>query len=175
MTNNLSFKMSSKRLGIVEKEGILVRLGSLERSDLSSQAEYPVYLWKDHRFSELVVEDCHLRGFHCTVKATSAELTSRFWIPKGRQFVKRILKRCLIRRKLGSKTISFPPTAAIPEYRVTQAAPFSNVGIDFAGPLYVKEKRGEFKKVNICLLVCLLCNESFTLRTSTRSFCSHVS
>ena len=68
--------------------------------------------------------------------------------------MKKILKRCFVCRKLEAKPFHSSPTAAMPEYRVKQAAPFSNVGIDFAGPLYVKEKRGELKKVYICLFVC---------------------
>ena len=154
MTQNSSFKKTQNHLGIVEREGILVCMGRLERSDLSSEAKYPIYLPKDHRFTALLVEDCHVRVFHCMVKATLAELRSRFWVSKGRQFVKKVLKRCFVCRKLEAKPFHSPPTAAMPEYRVTQAAPFSNVGIDFAGPLYVKEKRGELKKVYICLFVC---------------------
>ena len=154
MTQGSSFKKTQNHLGIVEMEGILVCMGRLERSDLSSEAKYPIYLPKDHRFTELVVEDCHLRVFHCMVKATLAELRSRFWVSKGRQFVKKVLKRCFVCRKHEAKPFHSPPTAALPEYRVTQAAPFSNVGTDFAGPLYVKEKRGELKKVYIvCLSV----------------------
>ena len=154
LTQSSSFKKTQNHLGIVEMEGILVCMGRLERSDLSSEAKYPIYLPKDHRFTELVVEDCHLRVFHCMVKATLAELRSRFWVSKGRQFVKKVLKRCFVCRKHEGKPFPSPPTAALPEYRVTQAAPFSNVGIDFAGPLYVKEKRGELRKVYICLFVC---------------------
>jgi len=154
MAQDLSFKKTQSHLGIVEMEGILVCMGRLERSDLSSEAKYPIYLPKDHRFTELVIEDCHLRVFHCMVKATLAELRSRFWVSKGRQFVKKVLKRCFGCRKLEAKPFHSPPTAAMPEYRVRQATPFSNVGIDFAGPLYSKEKRGELKKVYICLFVC---------------------
>ena len=154
LTQSSSFKKTQNHLGIVEMEGILVCMGRLERSDLSSEAKYPIYLPKDHRFTELIVEDCHLRVFHCMVKATLAELRSRFWVSKGRQFVKKVLKCCFVCRKHEAKPFHSPPTAALPEYRVTQAAPFSNVGIDFAGPLYVKEKRGELRKVYICLFVC---------------------
>ena len=154
IVQNSSFRKTMCHLGIAEMEGILVCMGRLEHSDLSSESKYPIYLPKEHRFTELIVEDCHRRVHHYMVNATLAELRSRFWISKGRQFVKKILKRCFICRKLEAKPFQSPPTAAMPDYRVTQAAPFSNVGIDFAGPLYVKEKRGEYKKVYICLFVC---------------------
>ena len=39
-----------------------------------------------------------------------------------------------------------PPIAALSDFRVSQSAPFSKVGIDFAGPLFVKCKTGEIVK-----------------------------
>ena len=63
MTQGLSFKKTQNPLGIMEMEDILVWMGRLERSHLSSEAKYPIYLPKDHRLTELVVEDCHLRVF----------------------------------------------------------------------------------------------------------------
>ena len=47
-----------------------------------------------------------------------------------------------------------PPTAPVPDFRVTEDAPFSNVGNDSAGPLYVKENRGNSYKAYVCLVIC---------------------
>ena len=47
-----------------------------------------------------------------------------------------------------------PPTAALPNFRVREAPPFSRVGVDFAGPLYVKQKSGEMDKAYIALFSC---------------------
>ena len=41
----------------------------------------------------------------------------------------------------------------LPEERVTPSPPFSDIGIDFAGPLYVKE-RAIVKKTYVCLFTC---------------------
>ena len=149
-----SFKKTRMQLGIIETEGIMVCRGRLERSDLELESKYPIYLPKEHRFVELLVLDCHSRVFHCGLKSTLAELRARFWISKGRQFVKKILKRCFICRKMEGRPFQPPPTSAIPDFRVTEAAPFSNVGIDFAGPLYVKENKGNPSKAYVCLFVC---------------------
>ena len=154
LKNDLSFKKTQMQLGVVEMEGILVCKGRLERSDLAFESKYPIYLPKEHRFTELLVLECHDRVFHCGLRSTLAELRTRYWISKGRQFVKKMLKKCFICRKMEGRPFHSPPPAAMPEYRVTQAAPFSNVGIDFAGPLYVKEKKGDSSKVYICLFVC---------------------
>ena len=44
--------------------------------------------------------------------------------------------------------------AALPDLRVRQSAPFSKVGIDFAGPLFVKSKTGEMVKSYFALFTC---------------------
>ena len=44
--------------------------------------------------------------------------------------------------------------AALPEFRVRESFPFSKVGVDFAGPLFVKSKIGESKKAYIALFSC---------------------
>ena len=73
---------------------------------------------------------------------------------KARHFVKKILHSCLLCRKLEGKPYRPPLTGQLPEYRVKKSDPFANVGIDFAGPLYVKVKKGAMKKVYICLFSC---------------------
>ena len=47
--------------------------------------------------------------------------------------VKRILGRCVTLKRLEGKAYSVAQTADLPGFRVREAAPFSNVGIDFAG------------------------------------------
>ena len=43
----------------------------------------------------------------------------------------------------------------LPTERVLVAAPFTNTGIDYFGPLYIKAK-GDKKKVWVCLYTCLV-------------------
>ena len=44
--------------------------------------------------------------------------------------------------------------AALPDFRVREVPPFSKVGVDFAGPLFVKGVSGEMEKVYIALFSC---------------------
>lgn len=56
--------------------------------------------------------------------------------------------------KFVSKPFSAPLTAVHPGFRVKEAPPFSRVGIDFAGPLYVKEKTGQMSKAYVKIFSC---------------------
>ena len=149
-----NFKQLVRELGIKAEKDVLRCEGRLVNSDLESEARKPVILPRKHKFTRLVVEECHQRVHHSGVRATLAELRSRFWVPRGRQVVKGILGECVTCRKLTGKPYNAPPTAALPDFRVKEAPPFSRVGVDFAGPLYVKEKSGQMGKVYIALFSC---------------------
>ena len=151
-----NFKGLVKELGIVTCgcDGIMKCKGRLGNSELDTEVKEPAILPKDHKFTSLVVERCHERVYHSGVRSTLAELRTRFWVPKGRQVVKRILSRCLVCRKAQGKSCGTPPIAALPDFRVREVPPFSRVGIDFAGPLFVKGVSGEMEKVYIVLFSC---------------------
>ena len=82
------------------------------------------------------------------------ELRSQFWVSKGRQVVKKILRECVICKRKQAKAFVTPPVTALRDFRVQEAMPFSKVGVDFAGPLFVKSKTGEMSKVYIALFTC---------------------
>ena len=68
--------------------------------------------------------------------------------------MKKVISKCVVRRKLEGKAYSTPRSAALPEFRVTETPAFSKVGVDFAGSLYVKERTTTMKKVYIALFSC---------------------
>ena len=58
-------------------------------------------------------------------------------------------------KRWQSSAYNNPKTAALPEFRAKEAAPFSKVGIDFAGPLFVKDlKSKDMHKVYIAIFSC---------------------
>ena len=154
LRNDRNFGKIASQLNIVEMEGILVCKGRFDNLDMPIESKYPIYLPKEHKLTELIITDCHVRAHHCGVKGTLAELRSRFWVSKGRQYVKEILRKCFVCRRVEGKPFCEPPTAPLPEYRVSEVPPFSNVGVDFAGPLYIKDTKGKVAKSYICLFSC---------------------
>ena len=141
------------QLGIVERNGVLRCKGRLSDADLEIEAREPMILPKEHYLTELIIRDSHNRIHHCGLRATLAELRSRFWVPKGRQVVKRVIGSCLVCKKHNGKAYGTPAQADLPEFRVQQSPPFSKVGVDFAGPLFAKEG-SDMVKVYIALFTC---------------------
>ena len=68
--------------------------------------------------------------------------------------MKYVLNRCAICKKMEGRSFGRPPAASLPEFRVSTAPPFSKTGVDFAGPLFVKGKDKQMKKVYIALFTC---------------------
>ena len=92
---------------------------------------------------------------HLGVKATMTELRSRYWIVKGRHHIRKILQNCSICRRFQGKSYAAPPAPPLPSFRVKEARPFSFMGVDFAGPLYVRDMATHGgKKTWICLYTC---------------------
>ena len=102
------------------------------------------------------MEDCHRKVNHGGLIETLAELRSQYWVTKGRQFVKKTLHRCVTCKRLERIPFKSPRHADLPETGVTDHAAFTDVGVDFTGPLFVKTggAAGEMKKTYICLYTC---------------------
>ena len=145
----------SKELQIVNYNGILRCKGRLSNSDLGFEGRQPILLPRKHRLTTLIIEDCHRKTYHSGLRATLAELRSRYWVPRGRQTVKKVIRDCLVCKRVQGKSFAAQPVADLPEFRVKQDEPFSKVGIDFAGPLFVKE-RGEMSKCYITVFSCCI-------------------
>ena len=145
----------NKNLGLFTDENGIVRCkGRLSRSSLSAEAKYPVLIPRDHHVSTLIVRHCHNRVMHNGPKETLAELRSRFWIVKGRQLVRKIVHQCTTCKRIQGLSYRAPERSQLPEFRVHEEHPFASVGIDFAGPLYVKSKSRSSKKVYLALFTC---------------------
>ena len=151
-------KYAQFSVSLKEEEEILRCQGRLKNSNLEFDNRYPIILPKEHRLTELIVRKCHEEVHHSGVRATLCKLRTKYWVVRRRQMVKRILGKCVTCKRLEGKSYSRPLQADLAEFRVRQTAPFSQVGIDFADPLFVKQVQGGScsSKVYIALFSCCL-------------------
>ena len=139
---------------IQDEESILRSKGRLSQADLPYASKYPSIIPRENKLTELIVRDCHSRVYHCGVKDTLAELRTRFWIVIGRQYVKKVLSKCVVCRRLEGKSFNQQATSDLPDFRLQETLAFTTVGIDYAGPLLVKSEGNSKSKVWICLFSC---------------------
>ena len=58
---------------------------------------------------------------------------------RGRSFVKSILKNCYLCKLVLEKPVTPSLTPALPDYRLHCIFPFQIIGIDYGGPVYVRD------------------------------------
>ncbi|GFY49854.1 integrase catalytic domain-containing protein [Trichonephila inaurata madagascariensis] len=134
-------------------ENGLIRLGGrLEFCSLSIDEKDSLILPKNSWLTTLIVRREHNKVMHGGTASTLAQVRSNYWIPKGRQLVKKVIKNCFICRKYLAKPID-QLTSPLPSDRINQTPAFSVCGLDFAGPLYVNNF-GELQKSYIVLFTC---------------------
>ncbi|XP_064463564.1 uncharacterized protein LOC135374554 [Ornithodoros turicata] len=132
--------------------GIMRVGGRLHQLPDCEQVKHPVLLPAKHRFTDLVVVDAHHRVLHAGVQDTLSQVRSKFWILRGRQATRRVLHTCLTCRKHHPQ-LGTAPTAPLPRERITESEPFGVVGVDFAGPLYLRGSSSS-SKAYIVLFSC---------------------
>ncbi|XP_044174392.1 uncharacterized protein LOC122958023 [Acropora millepora] len=138
-----------------DEKGILRVGGRLKHAPIPYQAKHPAILPKKHDIVPLILSHLHQRLNHSGVEHILAELRQRYWIPKVRSALKIIAKSCHVCRKHNAKPDP-PLMASLPQSRLQAfSPPFYNTGVDYFGPLLVKERRSTVKRYG-CLFTCLV-------------------
>ena len=74
---------------------------------------------------------------HSGVTMTFTTLREAFWVPRGREVVKRLIKQCFVYNRFSGKPYSMLSQSCLPEMRVDDGPPWASTGVDYAGPLFV--------------------------------------
>lgn len=133
----------------IDDEG-LIRLRT-KISDRKDAKDFclPYVLPSKHEVVKRLIFEEHEKHSHAGVQCLMSILRQDYWILKCRRTIKSEVSKCIQCKRFKSKSIE-TPSICLPEHRVRDAAVFEIVGIDLAGPLYLKS--GE--KVWIVLYTC---------------------
>ena len=100
---------------------------------------------------------CHNEVKYSGLESTFKRIRCKYWLIRGRITVKSIIRKCVTCRLIQAKCVQPPPTPLLPEHRVSRDFPFQHVGVDYAGPLYVRDnysKSAELFKAYILVFTC---------------------
>ena len=165
----------------IDENGIVRCRSRITKAIMPDAGKRPIFLPSKNVYSELLIKDCHEKVFHNGIRDTLNLLRQKYWVLRGREKVKSIVRQCIVCKKIEGlpyKTVFCPD---LPQFRVDQDPPFTHVGIDFAGPLIVKREshiqtNSEFK-CYVCLFTCastravhLELVEDLTVESFIRSF-----
>ncbi|XP_068243740.1 uncharacterized protein [Palaemon carinicauda] len=136
-----------RQLGLyVDESGVIRCQGRIQNADLSKSAKHPVYVASRHPLWPLIVSHYHVLNLHCNTNTLVIILRQQFWAGKIRQSVKKILKACLLCKKVQNQPLSIPGFPPLPPERVKHEVPFSCVGSVYMGNISVSESEAENEK-----------------------------
>ena len=156
LKSQANYSQLKHEFGLNEDDsGVMRCKGRIANADLPHETKFSALLPRDHYIATLMVRQAHERVHRNKVAATLAQLRTRFWIIRGRQFVKKTIAGCTVCRRYEGRGYRVPPQADLPEFRLSQEPAFTGVGDDYAGPLYIKESnRSDLKKMYVLLFTC---------------------
>ncbi|KAL1448563.1 hypothetical protein WDU94_013886, partial [Cyamophila willieti] len=114
---------------------------------------HPIVLPGVHPVIQRLVINVHLESSHAGTQMLLSILRQRYWITGGRRIIRTVLNTCVTCKRYTSKHIQTKATP-LPIDRVRDAQVFEVAGVDFAGPLFIRNDSGETKKVWVCLFTC---------------------
>ena len=135
--------------------------GRLSNAPLPTFSKSPILLPAKHAFVKLLIKQTHDQVKHSGINATLTALRERYWVLRGRETVKGVVRHCVVCRRYEASPCKPSQFADLPSNRVSDDPPFTHIGLDFAGPLYVKgasrnsqDSDSDSNKVYVCLFTC---------------------
>ncbi|XP_018307413.1 uncharacterized protein [Mycetomoellerius zeteki] len=141
----------------LDQDGIIRVGGRLQGSNLSFAQKHPILLPSRNPLTDIIIREIHESNYHAGIQHTLAAMRQRFWVFDGRNQVRKVIRTCVRCFRFDSNNVQ-PKMGNLPAVRVSEAIPFSNTGIDFCGPFYIKERKFRNKtriKVYVCIFVCM--------------------
>ena len=137
------------RLDPVLDEGILRVGGRLHKSAMPEETKHPCILPKDSHVSILLLRHIHEHCGHNGRNHMLSELRKKYWIVKGNSVARKVLSRCVVCRRARGKA-GEQKMADLPLERILpDLPPFTNVGLDYFGPIVVKRGRTTIKRYRV--------------------------
>jgi hypothetical protein len=141
---------------IDETTGLLRVGGRLQHSQLPDDSKHPIILPHHDWVTRLIIDHVHKHASHVGLENTHSLVRQKYWLLHGKRELKRILHDCY-QCVRATKKPATQKMAPLPKERVVPEECFSTVGVDFAGPLYIRSNCDNSKttsKAYICLFTC---------------------
>lgn len=127
-------------LPFLDEHQILRVRGRIGKSGFPYTERFPIILPYRSKLTRLIIINAHQSTLHGGMSETLAYLRRRFWIVKARIAVKYEINQCVICVRLKKETRS-QLMGDLPRCRLDVHPPFTNVGVDYAGPILTRPSK----------------------------------
>ena len=139
----------------IDSNGIIRVGGRQQNASLKYSAMHPIVLQGNHSVTRLLVRKEHERLLHAGATLFASSLNRQFYIIGCRKIVRTITRGCSVCRRHAEKPRP-QMMGQLPIERVSPDIVFGHVGIDYAGPLYIKQghvRKPTMVKAYVCVFV----------------------
>lgn len=143
LKNKREIKRTSKLLSLcpfLDDQNILRVGGRLRNSKLPYSSKHQILLPAKHHFTDLVIKLYHLQTLHSGPNGTISALRLKYWPLAVRRAVKLSIRKCIMCFRANPLTLQYK-MGDLPRDRVAASRPFTNCGVDYFGPLFLRESR----------------------------------
>ena len=135
--------------------GVMRVGGRLANAKISFEAKHPAILPRDHHLTRLIIQDCHVcRVGHQGLNATLKCLMQRYWVISPTAAVKAVVNKCLPCKRANAKPETQMMSDLPPARLQLNEAPFTHTGVDYFGPIVIRQRRSELKRYG-CIMTCM--------------------
>ena len=79
------------------------------------------------------------------MRETLNQIKTKFLITNPRNYIRRIIKKCVICNRHEGNPFKYPATPDLPSYRLSDKFALTDTAVDYAGPLYVNSIYGKLQ------------------------------
>ncbi|XP_039309629.1 uncharacterized protein LOC113004665 [Solenopsis invicta] len=141
----------------LDENGVIRVGGRLQASNRPFAQKHQILLPSRHSLTDSIIRETHEKYHHPGIVTTLHLVRQKFWLLDGRNQVRKIIRSCVRCFRFNAQVVEHK-MGNLPITRVQEAIPFTNTGIDFCGPFYIKERKFRNRtriKVYICIFVCM--------------------
>ena len=142
---------------MLDSSGLLRISGRQGAMRASYDMIHPIIIHGNHPIVKLIIRMEHLRLLHGGPTLIHASLSRKFHIIGGRKFIRGVIRQCVTCRNFSTKPHA-QKMGNLPMERITPDHPFNKVGVDYAGPFFVKHghvRKPTVVKAYACVFVSL--------------------
>lgn len=131
----------------IDTDGLLRVGGRLNQTNLSYNEKHQLILPQSHHVTKLILRQRHVDLFHSGTQTTLASIRNKYWPINARNSLRHIIRKCVTCFKAKPR-MNYQLMGDLPPSRAEGHRPFLNCGVDYFGPLNVREgKRRNSKTV----------------------------
>ncbi|XP_052271561.1 uncharacterized protein LOC127872270 [Dreissena polymorpha] len=113
-----------------------------------------IILPSQHHVTSLIIRHYHETSGHIRAQQVVSSTREKYWIINGPSTVKKTIGKCFVCRRYRGNLGHQKMASLLSEQTTPDKPPFTNVGVDFFGPLNVKAGRSVLKRYG-CIFTCL--------------------